>query len=74
MNGQFKWTPDCQAAFKALSRLLVSTPILTFPEYTKPFVLNTDASDIDIGAVLSQIREDGKEYVIAYASRVLTKT
>ena len=49
----FKWTTDCQEAFKQLRQQLVSPPILAFPDYQKPFTLDTDASNLGIGAVLS---------------------
>ena len=54
-----------------LKQYLVQSPVLTFPDFSstaKPFVLQTDAGSLGIGAVLEQ---DGK--VVAYASRVLTK-
>ena len=69
----FKWTTQCQEAFDYLKHCLVSAPILAFPNYSKPFVLDTDASDVGIGAVLSQVDDDGRERVIAYASRTLSK-
>ena len=69
----FRWTTECQDAFEDLKHRLVSAPILAFPDCSKPFVLDTDASDSGIGAVLSQVQEDSTERVIAYASRALSK-
>ena len=43
------------------------------PDWTKPFIIDTDASETGIGAVLSQYDPSGTEHVIAYASRLLTK-
>ena len=54
-----------------LSRLLTA-PILAFPDFTKPFILDTDACQYGIGAVLSQ-EQDGEEKVVAYGSRVLSR-
>ena len=68
---QFLWNQECEQAFSTLKQYLVQSPVLTFPDFSstaKPFVLQTDASSLGIGAVLEQ---DGK--VVAYASRVLTK-
>ena len=70
----FRWTPDCQTAFETLRRLLVTAPVLAFPDFHKPFILDTDASNTSIGAVLSQTDDEGKERFVAYASRVLTKS
>ena len=72
-SSSFKWTKECQEAFEELKRMLVSPPILTFPDFSKDFILDTDASDFGMGAVLSQIDENGCERVIAYASRTLSK-
>ena len=70
---EFRWTDECQAAFDELRRRLVTSPVLAYPDYTKSFTLDTDASDTGIGGVLSQRDADGEERVIAYASRALSK-
>jgi len=50
----FEWSSRCQHAFEKLKRLLTSAPILSFPNFTKRFILETDASGVGLGAVLSQ--------------------
>lgn len=62
----------CQAAFEELKRGLMSALVLAYPDPHKTFILDTDASDAGIGAVLSQ-EDGGRERVIAHASRALTK-
>uniref|UniRef100_A0A3B3QC10 Gypsy retrotransposon integrase-like protein 1 n=1 Tax=Paramormyrops kingsleyae TaxID=1676925 RepID=A0A3B3QC10_9TELE len=69
---RFKWSPDCDRAFLTLKACLITSPVLAYPDPGKTFVLDTDASDVGIGAVLSQETEGG-ERVVAYASRALTK-
>ena len=58
---EFFWTDECQAAFDELRRRLVTSPVLAYPDYTKSFTLDTDASDTGIGGVLSQRDVDGEE-------------
>ena len=53
--------------------MLVSPPVLILPDFSKPFILDTDTSDFGIRAVLSQANDDGHERVLAYASRTLSK-
>ena len=43
------------------------------PDWTKPFILDTDACEVGSGAVSSQCDPDGSEHVIAYASRLLIR-
>lgn len=68
-NVQFSWSEGCQISFDALKKKLTEAPILALPCDNGDYVLDTDASDHGIGAVLSQI-QDGKERVICYASRL----
>ena len=68
----FNWTVECQAAFQELRRL-TSAPILAHPDFSQQFILDTDASDIGMGAVLSQVDREGRERAIAYGSRLLSK-
>ena len=70
----FYWTTECDQAFKRLREYLTAPPVLVFPDFSKEFLLDTDASDQGIGAVLSQIQSDGQERVVAYASRLLSKS
>ena len=65
-----RWNRECQTAFDALREALTSPPVLAYPDYQKPFIIETDASDKGLGAVLSQ-RQDDQLRVIAYASRGL---
>jgi len=71
-NRRFDWTSSCEDGLKKLKSALVSSPILAMPNDSDPFVLDTDACDVSIGAVLSQVQE-GEERMIAYASRSLSK-
>ena len=65
-----QWTKDCDSAFNTLKHTLTTAPILGFADYTQPFVVETDACDRGLGAVLSQVQE-GRLRIIAYASRGL---
>ena len=73
-NAKFNWTEDCQRAFDTLRMALSERTQLTLPDFSKPFQLACDASAVAVGAVLSQVGEDGREYPIAFASKVLSKT
>ncbi len=67
----FKWTEDCGAAFTRLKKALTQAPILAYPHFGQTFLLETDASGVGLGAVLSQKQEDGTVRPIEYASRTL---
>ncbi len=65
------WTQQCEEAFTLLKEKLVHPPVLKVPDVHKPFTLQTDASDVGLGAVLNQMDDDGEEHPVAYASRKL---
>lgn len=72
-NARFQWTPESNQAFEKLKELLTTTPVLGYPMDHGDLILDTDASNFGIGAVLSQLQH-GKERVLAYGSRGLTLT
>ena len=59
-------------AFEALKQACMSSPVLAFADYTKNFLLETDALKEGLGAVLSQKQEDGRFHLVAYGNQVLT--
>ena len=65
---EFKWTPACQEGFNQLKKALTEAPVLAYLDYSKPFILETEASLKGLGAVLSQKGDDNEIRVIAYAS------
>ena len=60
-------------AFSLLKQALLQAPVLKFADYSRPFMLETDACFDGLGAVLLQEGEDGKLHPVAYGSRSLTK-
>jgi hypothetical protein len=77
-NVRFRWTEEAKDAFDELRGALTSPPVLAMPREPPEepdgregmYILDTDASDVSVGCVLSQV-QDGVERVIAYAARVL---
>ena len=65
-----RWKGECQKAFDKLNTALTTAPVLAYLYYSKPFIVETDASNKGQGAVLSQ-KQDGKLRVIDFVSRGL---
>ncbi|CAG2254636.1 unnamed protein product [Mytilus edulis] len=75
-NGIYEWTRmpmETQVAFEKLKQALVTAPILVHAKMNKPFHVTADASNSAIGYYLSQLDETGREHVIAYGGRSLSK-
>ena len=60
---EFEWSDEAADAFIKLRQALVKSPILAYPDHSKDYILDTDASAFGVGAVLSQM-QNGRESVI----------
>lgn len=71
-NTVFVWSEQCKSAFETFKTMLLSPQILQYPDYQKPFILTTNASDFACGAVLSQMH-GSNDLPVSFASRAFTK-
>lgn len=71
-GSDFAWTPHYEQAFNSLKKALTESRILTPPSRNMPFILDTNASDLGMGDVLSQTGPEG-EKVVAYLNRTFNK-
>ncbi|XP_039215403.1 uncharacterized protein LOC120315311 [Crotalus tigris] len=69
---QLEWTMNCQKAFELLKALFAKEPVLRHPDPSVPFVVQVDASDVAVGAVLLQENNSGALQPCAYTSRKFT--
>ena len=67
-------SPEALDTFDCLKAACLQAPILAFPDFDKPFLLEMDTSRKGLGAVLSQKQADGQYHPIAYASHVMNET
>ena len=67
-------TPEALEAFQTLKDKCVQAPVLAFPDFKKPFLLETDASGKGLGTILLQKQDDGHYHPIVFASWALTET
>ena len=71
---RFVWSQQCQEAFDLLWESLISAPILCYPDFSLPFIVYTDASDVGIGAALAKKDKQSLERTNCFASRVSSKS
>lgn len=74
LNAAFVWGAEQQEAYEALRKALISAPVLAHPDFSRPFIVDTDASNVALGGVCSQLDSQGVEHPVAYASRTLSKS
>jgi len=73
-NIVYIWAEEQENSFNKLKQALVNAPVLVFPDYSKQFIIRTDACYEGIGGVLLQINDQDKlEHPIHFVSRTLTK-
>ena len=72
-DSKFVWTEQCQSAFEKLKAMLQNAPVLSAPDFNRPFKLAVDASDVAAGAVLLQEDQGGIDHPICYFSRKFNK-
>ena len=53
-QAKWNWSKECQKAFDTIKRLVSRETLLSYPNFNKPFVIHTDASKLQLGAVISQ--------------------
>lgn len=61
-------------AFTDIKDILISAPVLSVPKFDRPFMISTDASDVGLGCILSQLDDDDCEHPVAFASRTLSRS
>ena len=69
----FKWTTEHLESFNKLKEALTSAPVLAYPNYDKPFILEMEASLKGLGAVLTQEDDEGNYHIILFALVILLK-
>ena len=69
---EFQWSSESKTAFLKVKGILTHHPVLTAPDFTKPFKLAVDASDVRAGAVLLQDDDKGIDHPVCYFSKKFT--
>jgi hypothetical protein len=71
---KFKWSTNCQEAFDTMKKRFTEEPVLSMPNQSKPFQIESDASKVATGAVLTQLDSNGDRHPVAFLSKTFTET
>ena len=71
-DAPFVWNQQCETAFNKLKSIMITQPVLKSPDFSVPFQLSVDASDVGVGAVLEQ-RVSSAEHPVAFFSKKLNE-
>ena len=69
---RYKWNQNADYAFRQLKEILSGRLELHRPDFSKQFILQTDASLLGLSAVLYQMGDEGQKYIVSYASNTLS--
>ena len=70
----FDWNQECVQAFSCLKQRLCCEPVLKFPDFSRPFTIEVDASNYAVGGVLSQLDDHQQLHPVAYFSTALQQS
>jgi hypothetical protein len=73
-NKNFEWTTECQEAFDTMKNRFTEEPVLLMPDQSKPFQIESDASKVATGAVLTQLDSNGDQHPVAFLSKTFSET
>lgn len=73
-KGRFTWNDEMELSFESLKQRLTTAPVLAYPDFPESFVVETDASDFVVGAILSERDGNGRMHPIQFASRTMNQS
>jgi RNase H-like domain found in reverse transcriptase len=71
---KFEWTANCQKAFDTIKKQFMEEPVLLMPDQSKPFQIESNASKVATGMVLTQLDSNGDQHPVAFLSKNFSKT
>jgi hypothetical protein len=71
---KFKWTTECQEAFNTMKKWFMEELVLLMPDQSKPFQIESDASKVATGTVLTQLDLNGDWHPVAFLSKTFSET